>query len=204
MTSPEILHYTVTPLPVTPPTVWTPHYPFKSTSNNPLRPATIADILTPVDSFLLTTERSTTTRRTTTTTRRTTTTATTASTTTEKQVVNDTEEISLLTENQDLSLTDQRTDQSFSSDLWVDVPVSGDLPQPDITGVSNVIERQIQNMRNRYVSMGVPRRYLTKNMIWKLIRGGHQPGFSFNSNIFLLILTLLLTFKRTFLGKSSS
>ena len=183
-----ISHYTVTPIPPTPPTFWEPHrnltnlpqpqplpiYPEKLTPNinvqedfQPVN-SNVFETLTPVKI-----PSPSTTRRTTTTTK-----PTTISTTTTRVISSEFEFI----DNDDGPSVDYRNDESdetFNSSLWVDVPTDADLPQPDIANVSNVIERQIQTMREKYQQMGVPRRYLTKDMIWKLIRGGGGPGVHF-------------------------
>ena len=73
-------------------------------------------------------------------------------------------------------LTDNKSVESAGGGLWADVPIE---PQPDITGVSSLIERQINIARDKYQQMGVPRQYLTQDMIWKLLRGGKNKNVHF-------------------------
>lgn len=143
-------HYTVTPLPPTPPAFWHPHRNLTSLPQQPIRvPAATSRTSRPTS--------------------RTTTTAT----TTAAPVTTPPRPSPAAVPG-----VGPATEETFSSDLWTDAaPAAGE--QPDITQVPGVIERQIQAVRERYQKMGVPRQYLTSKMIFKLIRGGGGQGFQF-------------------------
>ena len=68
--------------------------------------------------------------------------------------------------------------ENYETGLWVDV-----LPEPESPSSSPGLERQVQRLRAHYLQMGVPRSYLTDQMIWKLMqaRGGQSDdeGFHF-------------------------
>ena len=173
----QVTHYIVTPLPPTPPAFWRPHRNLTNLPQQSLVPNQDSyprPIMTQFENNPISQEMSrpstlATTRRTTSSTRRTTPTPAPlplrVTTTRNPPLASIVEPL----DNEDA--------ETFKSDLWADIPVE---PQPDITKVSNVIERQIQNVRERYEDMGVPRRFLTRDMIWKLIRGETKnSGFHF-------------------------
>ena len=170
----QVTHYIVTPLPPTPPTFWRPNRNITNLPQQSLTPSHNdhpRPIVTQFESNAFSQEEPklnpATTRTTTSTTRTTSLPLTPLKKTSQQNQPPDS--ISKPLDNEDA--------ETFKSDLWADVPVE---PQPDITKVSNVIERQIQSVRERYQDMGVPRRFLTRDMIWKLIRGETKhSGFHF-------------------------
>ena len=158
-------HYTVTPLPPTPPAFWHPHRNLTNLPQQPIRlPAATSLSQQPIRVPAATSRTSRPTSRTTTTT---TTTTTAAPVTTPPRP-----------SPAAVPGVGPATEETFSSDLWTDTG-SAAGEQPDITQVPGVIERQIQAVRERYQKMGVPRQYLTSKMIFKLIRGGGGQGFQF-------------------------
>ena len=155
-------HYTVTPLPPTPPAFWHPHRNLTSLPQQPIRlPAATSLPQQPIRVPAATSRTSRPTSRTTTTT------TTAAPVTTPPRP-----------SPAAVPGVGPATEETFSSDLWTDA-ASAAGGQPDITQVPGVIERQIQAVRERYQKMGVPRQYLTSKMIFKLIRGGGGQGFQF-------------------------
>ena len=173
----QVTHYIVTPIPPTPPAFWRPHRNLTNLAQDALIPnhnINPRPIVTQFDNIPISQEisrpaTSATTRRTTSSTRKTTPTITPLPL---RDTTTRSTPLAILAEP-----LDNEDAETFNSDLWADVPVE---PQPDITKVSNVIERQIQNVRERYQDMGVPRKFLTRDMIWKLIRGeAKHSGFHF-------------------------
>ena len=172
----QVTHYIVTPLPPTPPAFWEPHRNLTDLPQQSLVPnhdINYRPIVTQFDKNPQTKHPATlatTTRTTTYSTRRTTPTIAPLIPISEKSTRYPPQAI--LAEP-----LDNEDAETFNSDLWADVPVE---PQPDITKVSNVIERHIKNMKERYQDMGVPRKFLTRDMMWKLIRGeAKNSGFHF-------------------------
>lgn len=169
----QVTHYIVTPLPPTPPAFWEPYRNLTDLPQQSLIPnhnLNNRPIMTQFDNILQKNSRP----------------ATLATTRTTSSSTRGTT-IALLPLSEKSTRyppqailaepLDNEDAETFNSDLWVDVPVE---PQPDTTKVSNVIDRQIKNMSERYQDMGVTRKFLTRDMMWKLIRGeAKHSGFHF-------------------------
>ena len=157
-------HYTVTPLPPTPPTpqsVWRPHQPLPPAQ---VQPQPLPQYRPPPSSSPhshLTARPST----------------------APPTAPSPAQTILTSTDNGgDLGLT-ETSDSSgdyetgdYETGLWVDVPTQ---PEP-VSSSAEAVRQELEDVREHYVRMGVPRSYLTDQMIWKLMQARGQTEKSFH------------------------
>ena len=167
-------HYTVTPLPPTPPTpqsVWRPHQPLPPAQVQPqplpqyrpppsssphsdltARPTTAPPTApSPAQTFLTSTDNG------------------------GDLGLTETSDSSGDYETGDYETGDYETGD-YETGLWVDVPTQ---PEP-VSSSAEPVRLELEDVREHYVRMGVPRSYLTDQMIWKLMQARGQTEKSFH------------------------
>ena len=164
-------YYTVTPLPLTQPTpqsVWRPHQPHPQ-PHPPPHPQPHPQPHRPINPYP---DNHNSKRSTVRTTARTPSTTTSTTTTTARPSEILTQGGTTFGSAEGEKITEEtEQSQDYETGLWVDVST-----EPGLEG-------QVQRLRAQYLQMGVPRNYLTDQMIWKLMqaRGGQSDdeGFHF-------------------------